>query len=678
MNVRHAALLAAAIGCTPAAAFSFLCNGVDASGTRELTDFCGDMNNNGREDAGDCTANNAARWTALQADFRFDDATRPSEETLAEWQSHQTATIAAWNNVQGHTLTLRDAGAASFRVFGGNDNGENSIFWVTSLAEFNNKVGGGSNSILGVTLAPYSCGNGSVRGGIVDADIIMNGTGAFDWDDNSVVSTMVHEVGHAIGFGHPCTDCADTAIMSATSGFNDSDVPLFDDQEAIRALYPGTPGGLGTSCSTDNDCDSGPCVTVDISGESRRFCSQTCGTCDDGFVCTNVAGEGNVCVFSNASIAEPGDACGPPGCVDECAGTVGPGCNLCINTGNGDVCAAACNPTSGAGCAGDTECAAFGCNTAADCGSGQCTNGACTAIGVCIQGGTALRGQACDGSTACVDDLSCITDANGNNGTCLGLCDDSAAGCLSTESCLFLFGNTTQGACIPAGSGTEGDACADFDECGRGLICLGGTCAQRCDNGFSCSDETQSCVAIGGGGGMRSCVDATGEGESEGEGEGEGEPDCLVERGNFDCPAGASCDDGACVRGGEGPVGTFGLCDADDDCSGGLCVNGVCSRPCDVGDGCPDAYTCDAAAIEGGLCVPDSCLDNADICGDDFGCTYSSAQRNVCAKGVTPTVCGCDSSGTSTPAAPLVALLFVGALDGARRRRHRRGEQQEN
>jgi hypothetical protein len=255
-----------------ARAFAFLCNGFSADGSRD-GDGCGA-----------CSASSAARWDELQVDFRFDDGVRPSggaagNETLAEWQQHQTQTIANWNAVQGQSLLIRDAGAARLRVFG-EVNGENSIFWITDRNEYFQQVGGGADSTLGVTLAPYNCGSPR-RDGILDADLVMNGTGSFNWDATSVVSTMTHEMGHAIGLGHPCVDCSVSAervggvlvgpaVMSATGGGpGESDVPLFDDEEAVRALYPGAPGGLGTACANDGACDSNLCVTVPIGGVNR-------------------------------------------------------------------------------------------------------------------------------------------------------------------------------------------------------------------------------------------------------------------------------------------------------------------------------------------------------------------------------------------------------------------------
>jgi MYXO-CTERM domain-containing protein len=642
-------------------AFAFLCNGVDAD-NRPIRDGCNQS----------CSAATAARWEPPQVDFRFDDNVRPREETLSEWQTHQTQTMAAWNNVSGHTLTLRDAGAASFRVYG-SINGENSIFWITSTTEFQNQVRASPNSALGVTLASYDCGSGGGRRGpIRDADIVMNGTGAFNWDQNSVVSTMAHEVGHAIGFGHPCTGCSHVALMSATSGLVESDVPLFDDQEAIRALYPGSPGGLGTACTSDGQCTSGPCVTVPINGTNRSFCSQTCTTtCPNGMTCATVAGEGDVCVFANAGIARPGDACGPPGCVDECTSTIGPGCNVCLDNGNdGSSCFAGCVPSSGAGCGANEGCVPFGCSNNSQCGAGgTCTNGACTNIGVCVAGGTALRGQACGRDIGCVAGVTCVTDSNGNNGVCLGLCDGNGRGCLSTESCLYLFtGETNTGACFPAGTGVEGDRCSDFDECGRGLICLGGTCAQRCDRGFSCGDASQTCRAISGGNGMQFCSPVGAEGEGEGEGEGENRG-CDGRRGNFDCPVGQRCEDGECVPG-EGEVALYGLCERNSDCADGLCENGACTNPCDIDGGCPGGYRCEEDAIPGGLCVPESCRENEGICDEGFTCAYSPAQRYVCARGVAGGICNCTTTGDAG-AAPWSGLALVGIVGGLLRRRRR-------
>jgi hypothetical protein len=84
---------------------------------------------------------------------------------------------------------------------------------------------------------------------------------------------------------------------------------------------------------------------------------------------------------------------------------------------------------------------------------------------------------------------------------------------------------------------------------------------------------------------------------------------CVRARGHFDCPGGEACDDegdgddvGHCVARALGSGRVFDGCDDGSDCDGGLCHEGLCTRPCDVG--CPAFSVCDEDAIPGGLCVP--------------------------------------------------------------------------
>lgn len=85
---------------------------------------------------------------------------------------------------------------------------------------------------------------------------------------------------------------------------------------------------------------------------------------------------------------------------------------------------------------------------------------------------------------------------------------------------------------------------------------------------------------------------------------------CVLSRGNFDCPGGQGCvedadpndGEGDCVEGALGDGKSGEGCDRGEDCEGGLCVDGLCARPCDFG--CPLGTTCDDEAIPGGLCVP--------------------------------------------------------------------------
>jgi MYXO-CTERM domain-containing protein len=188
---------------------------------------------------------------------------------------------------------------------------------------------------------------------------------------------------------------------------------------------------------------------------------------------------------------------------------------------------------------------------------------------------------------------------------------------------------------------------------------------KSCSSDSQCA-STERCVTD-------VCVVRSGEGEGEGEGEPAGE--CDVRRGNMDCPSGEGCVErdglGECVAGRDGDLKNGELCERDRDCGSGLCNNGVCTRTCDE-DGCRDGYRClreSDSGVPGGLCRAESCADDPDICGD-FECSYSSAERYVCAVGPSNYrgfPCGAAPASTA-PAAGLLAVLAVGL---ARRRRRR-------
>ncbi len=226
---------------------------------------------------------------------------------------------------------------------------------------------------------------------------------------------------------------------------------------------------------------------------------------------------------------------------------------------------------------------------------------------------------------------------------------------------------------VAAAAGTTittdpGDSCAGTGFCSPGQLCIGSTnpvCTQTCSGDGDCDSGTcQNSVCVGGGGGG---------GEGEGEGEGEDVGECDVRRGNMDCPVGEGCveDDngkGECVGGRDGPGKNGELCEFDRDCGSGLCDRGVCTVTCDD-NACRDGYSCDDDdSVPGGLCRADSCLDNEDICGDDgFNCSYSSAERYVCAAGPSNYAgfFDCGAAPGSSGALAGLALLLV------RRRRRR-------
>jgi len=186
-GIAAASFLVAAFAATPASAqvFRYLCDGIDANG------------NPSGDGCGSCTASNAARWEVGSVDFLYDRTTLPSGSqgvSSSRWASEISQDRASWNAVMG--LVLNDGGNSSTRQFGV-DNGKNEIFWILNATEWGNKVGGGVNDALGVTIAindRNACNGGR---SIFDADIVMNGV-AFDWSFNSSLSTLTHETGHAI------------------------------------------------------------------------------------------------------------------------------------------------------------------------------------------------------------------------------------------------------------------------------------------------------------------------------------------------------------------------------------------------------------------------------------------------------------------------------------------------
>lgn len=646
--------------------YRFLCNGMDADGSI-------------RNSCNTCSDSTAPRWYQATVPVRVDRSTVPPELGTTAWNSVVDGCFDGWANVSTSNLVFQDIGAATTRGFGTNET-QHEIFWITNATEWQQKVGGGVNGALGVTLPLFGCGS---PGQIFDADLAMNGVG-FDWVAssadcqagfcNSARSTLLHELGHFIGLGHPCSLCS-WSVMSAQSGY-DPEYPLGVDQAALTALYPGEPGGLGYGCSGNGDCNQGlDCITAN----NLSYCSQSCGTCPEGFECTAANG-GNYCTFSAGELAGAvgeGESCAQRPCVEGL---------LCVGGGGEYTCSAPCDPN----------------------GANTCSNGySCFELqgggGACFNIAEAQAGQFCDNATVvCASGLSCVAETP-TAGYCRRDCDpNNGTGCVANEQCLPLVdqnNNVVGGACFPYGNVQEGGSCSGPTDCARGNVCLidgannAAHCYLRCDDGFSCVSAQQQCISLGD---VSYCDPLSasiqpendagpgpGPGSDAGSGN-EGGPSppppggCRLLRGNYDCPNGQGCVDdgdgdgiGGCQQGAEGETGTGGLCEDASECTGGICHNGVCTRPCDIGEGCVEGYECDAEAIPGGLCKAKSCKDDPGACGDGYSCQYSSAQRYVCAVGGKTGPCACTASpGDSESGGPMgLAALAVLGLALLRRRR---------
>jgi hypothetical protein len=166
----------------------------------------------------------------------------PATVSPGQWQSSQAAALAAWTSVPNQSLALTDDGPASARTFGAED-GANNVFFVLSSAEFQQQTLLNPSSVLGVTLPIAGCGSGGVRAPLRDADIIINGTDGSAWLVFDLTTIVTHEVGHAIGLGHPCEDCSDVAVMSAQLRPSGAALttPGVGDVVGVQALYPPGP-----------------------------------------------------------------------------------------------------------------------------------------------------------------------------------------------------------------------------------------------------------------------------------------------------------------------------------------------------------------------------------------------------------------------------------------------------
>jgi len=163
--------------------------------------------------------------------------------------------------------------------------GNNTILWIKSAADWPLGAGTYSASILGVNT------NG---GGPDDSDVIFNGID-YVWSTDDpmsgsadVESIALHELGHFVGLAHPCEDeanpdtCtpADQSVMYPMWDGALTRTPRQDDVDGVCYLYPANRSWcdgvkvVGEKCEKDCDCEEGARCLLGETGE--RFCSWTC------------------------------------------------------------------------------------------------------------------------------------------------------------------------------------------------------------------------------------------------------------------------------------------------------------------------------------------------------------------------------------------------------------------
>ncbi len=210
----------------------------------------------------------------------------------------------------------------------------------------------------------------------------------------------------------------------------------------------------------------------------------------------------------------------------------------------------------------------------------------------------------------------------------------SAADCTPPEICIFDLATGDAFCGDPTGNGENGDTCTMNSDCQSGL-CVGGLCADPCGGeadcpgGYTCQPIDVQLID-GSFAEVNACV-----------------PEIPVCASNDDCPDPDVCvvdltgmqialECGNAVGGG----GIGDACAADTDCQSNLCVDGLCSAPCETSNDCSDdgSFVCEPETLTTGggeedltVCKPrppSQCLSDAG-CGGGERCVASKTATDV-------------------------------------------------
>ncbi len=541
-------------------AYKFLCSGYTITGTNG---YC-PVGTLDQDTQCGCTLSTAPKWRNGAISFKAENQGGNGVSANTFVQAVRSA-AQEWSNVSCSSMLTAFGGTISSTNSArwGNSNNlsnENGVFFVRSQAEWIEVTGSGAGSTLGVTVSPYSGWNCNSRE-FSDTDILINGFLEGGWNYENLQGTILHEMGHSIGLGHPCLttnyNCNNScsAVMAATGA--DFAIPQQDDVNAVCALYPGSSGGLGSACSGNWDCDSGTCITY----EGFTYCSQSCSNgCPTGYECKTLSNQ-QVCV--RKGLPDIGEAC-TSACVEGA---------ICLGGEEGGLCYKECNVFgSNSECPANQNCVEV--NTTAGSNKGICIEAAgpegdCEVTdGVCVDGHVCVYGSS--------DGYRCRQECNPN----------ASNNCPAGQRCFGLQDNSGQsngGACFPGGTQGEGESCSSAMDCQAGLLCIstfgGAMCMWECDpQNPNCPYEGQTCDALSNGTGV---CDPVGGGGSGG-GTNNGGSSTPGQNGDQTSSGGNNSN---------GPM--ICSCDATTACDANCPCDPECVCDCDLTTACDDNCDCD-------------------------------------------------------------------------------------
>lgn len=260
------------------------------------------------------------------------------------------AAFNAWACTEGTSIRFEETEEPGLAAFDNGD-GVNSVFWDED------------GSACGMGPGTLGIGGGDGETG----DICFNGRDS-TWGVGTatdVQSIAMHEIGHFIGFAHPCDNDADEsscipssrAIMfPAWSGENERDLRQ-SEIDGVRSVYPADPDlpsgcngpfGPGEKCLCNDECVEGLVCIPDAQQVPRcgRTCAANAADCGTGAVCVlDVPQDGGVAPGSCVAITGQKPAGAICGQANECqSGTclanIDLGTSICLAPcGNDDDCA---------------------------------------------------------------------------------------------------------------------------------------------------------------------------------------------------------------------------------------------------------------------------------------------------------------------------------------------------